>query len=116
MIKANPIAKLLLHAHGDERLSYEDMVRWADEFGLQRSELIDIYEAVCEAGTTCCTAFAPSPRGGRSQSSRADVAARAYAEGWIGLDRILCWAEEQDLEDDETMILLDLCAAEGHGQ
>ena len=31
MINPNPITKLLLHAHTDERLSYEQMVRWSDE-------------------------------------------------------------------------------------
>jgi len=115
MITANPIAKLLLHAHSDERLSYEQMVRWAEEFGLERSELIDIYEAVGEVGTTCGTAFAPSPRAGQPRASRVEVVAHAYAAGWIGLDCVLFWAEEQELEDDETMALLDLCAAEGHG-
>jgi hypothetical protein len=48
----------LLHAHTDERLSYEQMVRWSEEFGLTRRELIDIYEAVREAGQTCRDAFA----------------------------------------------------------
>ena len=37
MINVNPIAKLLLHAHSDERLSYEQMVQWSEEFGLSRS-------------------------------------------------------------------------------
>lgn len=114
MTTANPIAKLLLHAHADERLSYWAMVRWADEFGLPRSELIDIYQAVAAAGTTCRAAFAPSPRDGQSQATRAEVVAQAYAAGWIGIDRVLCWAEEQELEDDDTMKLLELCAAEGH--
>ena len=38
----------------------------------------------------------------------------AYAEGWIGLDRVLSWAEEQELEDEETKTLLERCATEGH--
>jgi hypothetical protein len=115
MINANPIAKLLLHAHTDERLSYEQMVRWSEEFGLRRSELIDIYEAVQETGQTCREAFAPSSFGDRSRSSSFELVAQAYAEGWLGLDRVLSWAEEQELEDDETMALLEGCAAEGHG-
>jgi hypothetical protein len=114
MLEANPITKLLLHAHTDERLSYEQMVRWSDEFGLRRSDLIDLYEAVSQAGLTCRTACAPSPRAGRSCSSRAEAIAQAYAEGWIGLDRVLSWAEEHEFEDDETMALLDRCAGEGH--
>ena len=115
MIKANPIAKLLLHAHSDERLSYEQMMRWSEDFGLRRVELIETYEAVHEAGTTCCAAFAPAPRKERPVSARAEAAAHAYAEGWIGLDRVLSWAEEQELEDDETMALLERCATEAHG-
>ena len=38
----------------------------------------------------------------------------AYAEVWIGLDRVLSWAEEQELEDEETKTLLERCATEGH--
>ena len=114
MINANPIAKLLLHAHADERLSYEQMVRWSEEFGLDRGELIDIYEAVQENGQTCREAFAPSPRKDCSRSSRCELVAQAYAEGWISLDRVLSWAEEEELEDEETMALLERCATEGH--
>lgn len=114
MINPNPIAKLLLHAHADERLSYEQMVRWSEEFGLDRGELIDIYEAVREAGQTCRGAFAPSPRGDCSQSSRYEVVAQAYSEGWLGLDRVLSWAEEQELDDEKTIALLERCATEGH--
>jgi hypothetical protein len=114
MINADPIAKLLLHAHADERLGYEQMVRWSDEFGLRRGELIDTYESVREAGMTCRTAFGPSPRRGRSRSARVENVAQAYAEGWIGLDCVLNWAEEQEFEDEETIALLERCAAEGH--
>ena len=114
MINANPIAKLLLHAHTDERLSYEQMVRWSEEFGLDRGELIDIYEGVREKGQTCRDAFAPSPRDDCSLSSRCELVAQAYAGGWIGLDRVLSWAEEEELEDEETMALLERCATEGH--
>ena len=62
-------------------------------------------------------AFAPSPRSECSRSTCAELAelvAQAYAEGWIGLDRVLSWAEEQELEDEETMTLLERCATEGH--
>jgi hypothetical protein len=90
------------------------MIRWSEEFGLRRAELIETYEAVHGAGRTCNSAFAPAPPKGRSVSARAEVAAQAYAEGWIGLDRVLGWAEEQELEEDETMALLERCAVEGH--
>lgn len=114
MVKANPIAKLLLYANSVGWLSYEEMMRWSDEFGLRRVELIEVYEAVHQVGTICGTAFVPSPQNGRSRSTRAEAAAQAYGEGWIGLDRVLSWAEEQGLEEDETMALLERCAVEGH--
>ena len=115
MIQANPMAKLLLHAHADERLSWEEMVRWSDEFGLRRSELIEIYEAVHAEGKTCRSAFMPAASPSRRVVRRSIALARAYAEGWIGLNRVLSWAEEQELDEDETMALLERCAAEGHG-
>jgi hypothetical protein len=40
--------------------------------------------------------------------------AHAYAEGWVGLDRVLSWAEERELEDEEVIMLLERCASEGH--
>lgn len=44
--------------------------------------LIDINEAVREAGQTCREAFAPSSLGDRSRSSSFELVAQAYAEGW----------------------------------
>jgi hypothetical protein len=43
-----------------------------------------------------------------------EIVAHSYAEGWIGLDRVLSWAEECELEDDQVMALLGRCASEGH--
>lgn len=116
MIDGNPIAKLLMYANSAGRISYEVMMLWADEFGITGAEMIDLYEAVHEHESYCsCTsAFAPSPRSDRPRDTLFDFVANAYAERWIGLDRVLSWAEERELEDDEVMTLLERCASEGH--
>ena len=87
------------------------MLRWAREFRVDVPDFFDpanwnLYERAGE--------FAPLPQRSRPLVFLFEVVAQTYAQGWIGLDRVLLWAEERQLDDDEVMTLLERCASEGH--
>jgi hypothetical protein len=111
VFQANPVYKLLMYADHHRQISYGELLRWAQEFGIHIPDIFDPEET---RAYDYVPAFAPSPRRSLPLMFLLEVAAQAYAEGWIGLDRVLAWAEARGLEDDEVMTLLERCASEGH--
>jgi hypothetical protein len=108
---ANPLAKMLMYADHQRSITYVEMLRWARKFGV---DLPDFFDEANQELYDRAGEFAPIPQRSRPLVFLFEVVAQAYAEGWIGLDRVLLWAEERQLEDDEVMTLLDRCASEGH--
>jgi hypothetical protein len=111
VIEPTPIYELLMYADHQRQLPYDQLLRWAAEFGVRVPDIFDPEETNAYDRVP---AFAPSPRRSLPLVLLFDLMALAYAEGWIGLDSVLSWAEERGLEDDEVMTLLERCAFEGH--
>jgi hypothetical protein len=111
MFEPSPIYQLLMYADHRRQISYDELLRWAKEFGVRIPEMFDPVETLAYDHVPT---FAPSPRTSLPLVLLFELQAHAYAEGWIGLDRVLSWAEERELEDHEVMILLERCAVEGH--
>jgi len=113
MFEPTPIYKLLMFADHRRQISYGELLRWASEFGISIPDIFDPQEA---SAYDHVPAFAPSPRRSLPLVFLFELLAHAYAEGWIGLDCVLAWAEERELEDDQVMMLLERCASEGHDE
>jgi hypothetical protein len=111
VFEATPIYKLLLHADHHRQISYEELLRWAKEFGIR---IPDIFDPIETKAYDNVLAFAPSPQRRLPLVLLFELVAHAYAQGWLGLGRVLAWAEEHELEDDQVMTLLERCASEGH--
>lgn len=93
------------------QISYGELLRWAKEFGFHIPDMFDPVETKAHDHVA---GFAPAPRRSLPLVFLFELVALAYAEGWIGLDCVLSWAEGRELQDDEVMTLLERCASEGH--
>jgi hypothetical protein len=111
MSERSPIEKLLLYADSQGRIPWGEAARWAKAFGFA---LPDIFFGPDPDAWRIAAAFQPSPRRDLPFAFLFEVVVQAYAEGWIGLDRVLGWADEWKLSEAETMKLLKHCAIAGH--
>jgi hypothetical protein len=111
VFEPTPIYKLLMYADHQRQIPYDQLLRWAAEFGVRIPDIFDPKETKAYDDVP---AYAPSPRRRLPLVFLFELVALAYAEGWIGLDRVLAWAEERELEEDQVMTLLERCASEGH--
>jgi hypothetical protein len=100
-----------MYADHHRQISYEELLRWAKEFGVC---IPDIFDPIETKAYDNVSGFAPSPHPRLPLVLLLELVAQAYAQGWLGLDRVLAWAEEHELEDDQVMTLLERCASEGH--
>lgn len=116
MKSMNPVAKLLMYAHSDEQIEYDEMTRWADEFGIPRREMIDLHEQALAERCSCSSFLRPSREATETFDALKDAVARAYVEGWIGLGRVILWAEEREFDEEQIMAILERCAEKGHAQ
>jgi hypothetical protein len=100
-----------MYADHHRQISYEELLRWASGFGIRIPDIFDPNETEAYDDVS---GFAPSPQRRLPQILLFELVAQAYAQGWLGLDRVLAWAEERELEDDQVLSLLERCASEGH--
>jgi hypothetical protein len=109
----DPCAILLTYAHRSEHIDYDEMVSWAADLGLERSDLLGAYG---EDGSQAESFI----RRGERRSARAAtpqppdtlrmVLATAYAHGRLELDDLFRWAEELGLDRDEVVAVMRLAA------
>lgn len=114
MNTGDPIAKLLMYAHSDGQIEYEEMTRWSDAFGISRLEMIDLHEQALAERCSCTSFLRPSRDAEESFDALKNAVARAYVERWVGLGRVILWAEEREFDEEQIMAILEACAEKGH--
>ena len=114
----DPCAILLTYANRSEHIDYEEMVSWAAELGLERSDLLGAYGMDgAQAETFVRRGERRSPMAATPQPRDIVrlVLATAYAHGRLEFDDLLSWAEELRLDREEVVVVMRLAADLAYG-